>query len=537
MFETISKGFRDITHRFKGTRELTEENINDALKDIRASLLEADVNYHVVKRFLNAVKERSLGEVVKVKAKDRSGQVLKASPGQHFIKICQEELEALMGPVDEQVLRLATEGPTKIMLVGLQGSGKTTTAAKLAFWLKDRHQARPLLVAGDVYRPAAIKQLQVLGEQIGVHVYADPEADPVDICLDAIDFAAENHHDFIIFDTAGRLAVDDVLMGELEEIVEESEPENTLLVCDAMIGRDAVNTAVQFNERLDLDGFIMTKLDGDARGGAALSIKEVTGKPIKFIGEGEQMDRLKEFRPDGLSSRILGFGDIVDIMMDFDRIVDEEKAEADAEDMLSGNFNFHHFMEQINTIQKMGSLRDVLERMPFFSGMADKLTVDDYELVRIKSMIESMTEKERRNPDLMYAKGRQTRVAKGSGRQVKDVVDLMQRFAAMREMMGRLGQNTGWMSKIPGLKHVDAYRQMKNMDLNEIFGSIMQQAAMPGMPGMPGMGQQPMLPPGLPRGYTPPGFKGQMVRQSPVEKDKTKKKRKLARKARKQGKK
>ncbi|MDX9722866.1 MAG: signal recognition particle protein [Myxococcota bacterium] len=530
MFETISKGFQNIKHRLHGTRELNEDNIEDVLKDIRASLLEADVNFHVVKRFLAAVKQRALGEVVRLKVKDASGKMVNVTPAQHFIKICQEELVALMGPVEEQVLRTAPSGPTKIMMVGLQGSGKTTTAAKLAYWLMENRAAKPLLVAADVYRPAAIRQLQVLGETLKVPVYTEADADPVDICIEAVDFAKENGHDYVIFDTAGRLAVDDVLMSELEEIVEETKAENTFLVCDAMIGRDAVNTAVQFNERLDLDGFILTKLDGDARGGAALSIKEVTGKPIRFIGEGEQIDRLKEFRPDGLASRILGFGDIVDLMMDFERLVDEEQAEADAMDMLSGNFNFHHFLEQIETIQKMGSLRELMERMPFFSSIADKINVDDYELIRIKSLIQSMTEKERLRPDLMYSKGRQLRVARGSGRDTKEVADLMNRFSAMKEMMSRLGQNAGWMSKIPGLREVDAYRQMKNMDLNEVFGSIMQTATTPQM-------QQPMmaLPPGLPRGYTPPGFKGQMARQAP--KDKVKKKRKLARKARKEGRK
>lgn len=532
MFETISKGFRSIKHRFQGTTELTEDNIDEALKDIKASLLEADVNFYVVKRFLERVKERALGEVVRVKVKKKDGETVTATPGQHFIRICQEELESLMGPVDEQIMVLSDKPPTKIMLVGLQGSGKTTTCAKLAWWLIENYKAKPLLVAGDVYRPAAVRQLQILGEQVGVPVYSEAEGDPVEICKKAVLYAKENRRDFIIFDTAGRLAVDDVLMSELEEIVDETRPENIFLVCDSMIGRDAVNTAEQFNQRLPLGGFIMTKLDGDARGGAALSIKEVTGKPIKFIGEGEQIDKLKEFRPDGLASRILGFGDIVDVMMDFEKLVDEQKAEKDAEQILSGNFNFHHFLDQINTIQQMGSLRDLFERMPFFSGMADKINVDDYELVRIKSMIHSMTEQERLNPDLMEVKSRQLRVARGSGRKVQDVDDLMNRFRAMREMMGRLGQNTSWMSKIPGLRQFDQFRQLRSMDLNDVFGSIMEQAtSMPGGPGMmPGM----QLPPGLPRGYTPPGYKGPTLGgRGPKDRDKARKKRKLARKARK----
>ena len=519
MFETISKGFRDISQRMRGVRELNESNIDDALRAIRASLLEADVNYHVVKRFLNSVKERAIGEEVRVSIKDSEGKVHKVTPGQHFIKICQEELESLMGPVDEEPIKMG-KTPTKIMLVGLQGSGKTTTAAKLAYWLKAQYKAKPVMVAGVVYRPAAATQLQVLGESIGVDVYTRPDADPVDICKEGIEYARKNGCDFVIFDTAGRLAVDDVLMSELSEIAEETQPENILLVCDSMIGRDAVNTAVQFNEKLNLHGFIMTKLDGDARGGAALSIKEVTGKPIRFIGEGEQVEKLKIFRPEGLASRILGFGDIVDIMVDFERVVDEERAQKDALEMLSGKFDFHHFLAQLEMIQKMGSLRGIMERMPFFSGMSDKINIDENEIIRIKSMIQSMTEKERRDPDLMFARSRQVRVAKGSGHTVKEVGELMQRFSLMRNMMGRLGTNTSWLNKIPGLGQLNSLRQLSNMDFSELFGSMMDSA-------MPQMDPQQMLQ-GLPRGYTPPGFQGNMMARPPLTKEQ-KQKRKLAR--------
>ena len=524
MFETISKGFRDISQRMRGVRELNASNINEALKAIRASLLEADVNYHVVKRFLERVKDRAIGEEVRVKVTDAQGNVHKVTPGQHFIKICQEELENLMGPVDPEPVKMAEKAPTKVMLVGLQGSGKTTTAAKLAFWLMEQYKAKPLLVAGDVYRPAAVKQLQVLGESLKVPVYFRDNADPVDICTEAIDYARKNGCDFVIFDTAGRLAVDDILMSELSEIAEETKPENIFLVCDAMIGRDAVNTAVQFNEKLDLDGFIMTKLDGDARGGAALSIKEVTGKPIRFIGEGEQVEKLKIFRPAGLSSRILGFGDIVDIMIDFERVVDEERAQKDAYDMLSGDFNFHHFLEQLNMIQKMGSVRDIMERMPFFSGMSDKVNIDESEITRIKAMIQSMTEAERRQPDLMKSRSRQMRVAKGSGLTLKHVTDLMQRFELMRTMMGRLGSNTSWLSKIPGLAQLNSLRQLSNMDFSEIFGSMVESALPQPDPSQ--------MYAGLPRGYTPPGFQGNMMAREKLTKEQ-KQKRKLARESRK----
>lgn len=523
MFETISKGFRDISQRMRGVRELNESNIDEALRAIRASLLEADVNYHVVKRFLESVKSRAIGEEVRVSVKDAQGAVHKVTPGQHFIKICQEELEKLMGPVDDQPVKMAPNPPTKIMLVGLQGAGKTTTAAKLAFWLKEQYNAKPLMVSCDVYRPAAAKQLAVLGDSMDVPVYFRENADPVDICKEGIARAQKSGCDFVIFDTAGRLAVDDLLMSELTEISEETKPENIFLVCDAMIGRDAVNTAVQFNEKLNLDGFIMTKLDGDARGGAALSIKEVTGKPIRFIGEGEKIEKLKLFRPEGLSSRILGFGDIVDIMIDFERVVDEERAQKDAMEMLSGEFNFHHFLEQLNMIQKMGSVRDIMERMPFFSGLSDKVQIDEREITRIKAMIQSMTEKERLHPDLMLNRSRQVRVANGSGLTLKHVTDLMQRFQLMRNMMGRLGSNTSWLSKIPGLAQINSLRQLSNMDFSELFGSMVE-SAMPQDPSQ--------LLSGLPRGYTPPGFHGNMMARQPLTKEQ-KQKRKLARESRK----
>ncbi len=533
MFETISKGFRSINQRFRGVRELTEANVDEALVDIRASLLEADVNYRVVKSFLKSVKSRALGEEVLVSYKTSDGNVHRVTPAQHFTKICQEELEQLMGPVDEEPIKVSAKAPTKIMLVGLQGSGKTTTAAKLAYWLIQKYQARPMLVAGDVYRPAAIKQLQVLGQQIDVPVFTAEDIDPVDLCKNAIEAARQQNRDFLIYDTAGRLAVDDVLMTELEEIAQETATDNILLVTDAMIGRDAVNTAVEFNERLQIDGFIMTKLDGDARGGAALSIKAVTGVPIRFIGEGEQVEKLKIFRPDGLSSRILGMGDIVDVMMDFENVVDQDRAEKDAMEMLQGNFNYHHFLEQLNMIQRMGSLRDIMDRMPFFSGMSDQVNLDDSQITSIRAKIQSMTEKERLNPDLMKARSRQARVAKGSGHSIREVEELTQRFNAMQKMMQRLGNNQGWMSKIPGLKQLDAMRQMKNMDMNDLFGSMLGSALEPDPSEMASM--MPPMPRGMPKGYTPPGFRGQMPKRSSSAT--SKKKRKLARNARKKNRK
>src|SRR5262249_49624824 len=357
MFETLTRGFRAAKQRLQGRAELSPEIVDEALREVRLSLLEADVEFKVVKAFLERVKEKTIGLSVDLKAKSTEHGVVRVTPDQHFVKICQDELIALMGPVDTTI-RTAKRGPTGIMMVGLQGSGKTTTVGKLARYLEKKHK-KPCLVAADVYRPAAIQQLQVLGEQLEMPVFADVESkDPVDICARAVGRAHTSGRDVVIFDTAGRLAIDEPLMQELANIDQRVEPANIFLVCDAMIGQSAVETAKAFNERLDLDGIILTKLDGDARGGAALSIKEVTGKPIKFLGMGEALDKLEEFRPEGLASRILGMGDIVGLMQEFEEVVDAEKAEQDAIRMLKGKFDMGDFLEQIRVIQKMGSLKD-----------------------------------------------------------------------------------------------------------------------------------------------------------------------------------
>jgi signal recognition particle subunit SRP54 len=324
MLETISKGFRTVKHRFQGKRELTEENIDEALRDIRVSLLEADVDFKVVRQFIAAVKEKAVGEVVRVEVKAGSGEKIKVNPGDHFINLCHQELQGLMGPVDT-TLKFGA-GVTKIMMVGLQGSGKTTTTGKLARMLVEKGR-KPLLVAADIYRPAAVDQLKVLGQRLNIPVYHEPNQSPPHICQAAVDFARAKGRDIVIFDTAGRLAIDEALMGELDEIKKRTRPDNILLVVDSMIGQDAVRTAKTFDERIGISGFIMTKLDGDARGGAALSIKAVTGKPIKFLGMGEGLEALEEFRPEGLAGRIMGFGDVVGLMSDFQKVVDEETAE------------------------------------------------------------------------------------------------------------------------------------------------------------------------------------------------------------------
>lgn len=494
MFETVQAGFRNAKHLLQGKRTLTEENIEEALKSIRVSLFQADVNYKVAKRFISRVKEKALGEVVEVKVK-HGGEKLKLDPGDRFIKICHDELEELMGPeADEIGFNDPKDGPTKMMLVGLQGSGKTTTAAKLARWLTHHHERRPMLVAADVYRPAAIEQLRVLGEQVSVPVYSEGQGNPPELCKEAVREAVLTNRDVVIFDTAGRLAVDDLLMGELEEIVNATQPEYIYLVCDAMIGQDAVNTAAEFNERLDLSGFIMTKLDGDARGGAALSIKEVTGKPIAFVGMGEGVDTLQEFHPEGLASRILGFGDIIGMVDRMENIIDQkeiEDREKDAERMLRGDFDFVDFLEQVKLIRKMGSLGDLLQMMPFGDKLPKGFKVDETEFLRIESMILSMTNDERRQPELVLnSVTRQRRIGLGSGRTEDDVKALTQRFRAMREMLKALGAGSGGlMSKIPGLKQLSQMKQMKNMNLEEVFGADFFGGGAPGAnPLNPGVG-------------------------------------------------
>jgi signal recognition particle subunit SRP54 len=448
LLENLTKGFKSATERFRGVRELSEDNVDEALRDVRMSLLEADVDFGVVKDFLSKVKDRSLGEKVRTQTKDARGRKVRVSPGQHFVAICEQELTDLMGPVDPSLEK--SDGLVSVMLIGLQGVGKTTVAAKLANHMKKRGR-RPLLVAADVYRPAAVKQLQTLGESIGIPVYAGGEGDlPPQICRDAAKKAKNDGRDAILYDTAGRLAIDDELMSELEQIVESVEPANTLLVCDALMGRDAVNVAEAFKQRLALDGVVLTKLDGDARGGAALAVKAVTGVPIKFIGTGEAVDRLEEFRPEGLASRILGMGDIVGLVQDFEAVVDEKQAEEDAERILKGKFTLDDLVTQLKTIQKLGPLREVFAKMPGMGGFADQ--VDEKELVKVKAMIGSMTPAERRGPDIVE-KSRAERIARGSGRKPKEVHDLINRFEQMRALMQQLGSGGGGglLSKIPGM--------------------------------------------------------------------------------------
>ncbi len=453
MLEGITQGFKSARNKLRGKAEITESGIQEALNDVRLSLLEADVALPVVKSFLETVKASTLGSVENVRGKGKDGSIKKRSPADIFVKACYDELVSLMGPEDSQIA--LPQGPATLMMVGLQGTGKTTTTAKLAkHFIKQGR--KPMLVGADIYRPAAIEQLRVLGEQLGIPVHADPSISPPELCAQAKQKAKEWQRDLILLDTAGRLAIDDELMAELASIKERTRPDSILLVADAMMGQDAVRTSLEFDQKLSIDGFIMTKLDGDARGGAALSIKAITGKPIKFLGMGEKLDNLEAFRPEGLASRILGMGDIVGLVQDFEEHVDMEDAEQDAERMLSGKFTFDDFLKQIQMMRKMGSISSLLEKLP---GMGDMMPagakVDDNEFVKLEAMVQSMTPAERKRPKLIEkSASRQTRIAKGSGRSVQELKDLVQRFNMMKQMMQAVGMQPGLMSRLPGFKDI-----------------------------------------------------------------------------------
>jgi signal recognition particle subunit SRP54 len=546
MLETVAKGFRSARNKLKGRTEITPEVVDEALRDIRVSLLEGDVAFDVVKRFVARVREKAVGEVVDTKVRTEKG-LMRVSPQDHFVKICHDELEALMGPVDTS-LRNAERGPTGIMMVGLQGSGKTTTTGKLANrFLKEGK--KPLLVAADIYRPAAVDQLKVLGEKLGVPVFHEPGVQPPELCRRALEHAQREKANVVLYDTAGRLAIDDTLMSELEEIKRAVSPQNILLVCDAMIGQDAVRTAAEFDRRLALDGFILTKLDGDARGGAALSIKEVTGKPIKFLGMGESMDRLEEFRPEGLASRILGFGDIVGLVKDFEQHVDQEQAEKDAEKILSGDFTLDDFVSQIRLVKKMGPLGELMEKFPLFGELPEGFQFDDKHLNRIVAMVDSMTVRERQRPDLL-TESRIKRVAKGSGRTDKDVRDLLKQFNTMREVMRQVGDAPGLLSRLPGIKQLFQLRKLKGQGMEDVLGKdaggVERALGGGGVDPAALAGQMA----GLPKGYTPRMPAGAMARarlmgyapeaiggESEADRERRKKKRKQERQARKKARK
>ena len=440
MFDVLSQGFESAVLKLKGQARLNEDNLGPALREVRSSLLQADVSLEVVKDFLDRVKAKSLGEVVRLK--DPTGRMVTLTPQDHFIKACYDELVDLMSAGD-QALALAGK-PTVILMVGLQGSGKTTTTGKLARKLQ-REGHKPLLVAADIYRPAAVDQLMVLGRKLSVPVFAIKGMKPVDLCKAAMHQAKSVGKDVVIIDTAGRLAVDDTLMTELEEIKAAVNPHEILFVADAMIGQDAVRTAAEFDRRLGFTGFVLTKLDGDARGGAALSIKAVTGKPVKLLGQGEELDRLEVFRPEGLAQRILGFGDVVGLMQDFEKHVDQATAEKSVDKLMSGAFGYDDFGEQMKMLRRMGPLREIFARIPMMGNMLKQIPAeafDEREMDRTLAIIQSMTRQERARPDVLNP-SRMRRVARGCGRSEQDVRDLHQRFLQARQMMKQMGQMMG----------------------------------------------------------------------------------------------
>jgi signal recognition particle subunit SRP54 len=499
MFDALAKGFKNARNRLAGLTELSEQNVETALREVRLSLLEADVELGVVKSFLARVKDKALGEVVRTRGKGRDGQTVKVAASDVFIKICHDELVAFMSSSTGPALVFAPKGaPTGVMMVGLQGSGKTTTCAKLALWLqKESH--KPLLVAADMQRPAAVEQLQILGETIGIPVFNVAGATPLEICRQGLAHARAAKHDVVVYDTAGRLAIDAALMGELADIKSAIEPENVLLVVDAMIGQDAVKTSKSFHDLLGLTGVVLTKLDGDARGGAALSVKEVTGAPVRFVGLGETLDKFEEFRAEGMASRVLGMGDVVGLMKDFEQVVDEKDAAEKAMKMLEGQFSLDDFLEQVRMIQKMGSIKDLIAKMP---GMGDMLPpgadIDDKELVRIEAIIQSLTKFERKDPyALIREPTRVKRISKGSGQPAPQVEELVQKFLFMKQMMEGLGQNMGMMGRVPGMKNVAMARQLKKQMAQG--GGGFPGMGLPGMPGfgLPGMGFPGMGMPGM----------------------------------------
>ena len=440
MFESIAKKFQDISRRLFAPGHLSEKNIQEGLREIRTALLEADVNYKVAKELIERIKEKAVGE-----------QVLRSiTPGQQIIKIFSDELTALMGPVDHS-LRRAPKRPTIIMMVGLQGSGKTTTCAKMARYLLAKNH-KPLLVAADIQRPAAIEQLTILGEQLAVPVFSQPKLPPPKICKQAIPFAEKNGCDTVILDTAGRLHIDEQLMAELKAINKLVHPENIFLVCDAMTGQDAVNSAKEFNSQLEIDGVVLTKLDGDARGGAALSIKAVTGKPIKFIGVGEKLDRLEEFHPERMSSRILGMGDVVSLVEKAESVIDQEKAEEMQQKFLDATFTLEDFLDQFQNIKKMGGLGELLGMLPGGIGpQFQSLNIEDKQVAHVEAIIYSMTPDERQDPEMIDGK-RRARIARGSGTSVQEVNMLLKQFRQMRNAMRNLGKFGGMLGNlIPGL--------------------------------------------------------------------------------------
>ena len=431
MFENLSDKLESVFKKLKGHGKLTEKNIEEGLREVRMALLEADVHFRVVKQFIADIKIRALGQDV----------LASLTPGQQIVKIVNEQLTELMGSRHE-ALDLTGSRPVAVMLVGLQGSGKTTTAGKLAIYLRDNGH-KPYLVPADVYRPAAIDQLTKLGDQLSVPVFASQtDMDPVDICLEARVAAQMAGCDTLLLDTAGRLHIDESLMAELAQIKDAVKPSDILLVADAMTGQDAVNIAQSFNEVLDIGGIVLTKTDGDARGGAALSIKAVTGKPIKFVGTGEKLTQLEAFHPDRMASTILGMGDVLTLIEKAQAVVDEKKAAELEKKLRKSQFTLEDFRDQLVQVRKMGSLSDLLQMIPGMSKVKQMkhMDVDDGELVKIEAIINSMTRKERNHHAIING-SRRKRIAKGSGTRVQDVNSLLKNYTQVMKMMKKMNKS------------------------------------------------------------------------------------------------
>jgi signal recognition particle subunit SRP54 len=429
MFEGIQKGLSEALKKLRGRGRLTEGNIRDGMAEVRRALLDADVNFTVANEFMQRVTEKAVGQAV----------LRSLDPSEQIVRVVYEELVNLMGPVDHN-FHFAKDRPTVIMLCGLQGSGKTTTAGKLALTLRERGRT-PLLVAADLQRPAAVDQLKVLGEQIKVPVYNEAAASPVDVCRNAVAHARKTLHDTIILDTAGRLHIDEMPMDELKQIDRQARPDEVYLVVDAMTGQDAVHSAKAFNDALDLNGVIMTKLDGDARGGAALSIKEITKVPIKFIGVGEKLDRLEEFHPERMAQRILGQGDLIGLIEKVGRVqqqLSQEEIEKQQKKLAAGDFTLDDFRKQFEQIAKLG-MRDMISRMPGMGDMIPEGEDPEEALGRIQGMIDSMTKEERRNPDIIDI-SRRRRIAVGSGTEPHEIKQFITQFDQVRMIMRQMAK-------------------------------------------------------------------------------------------------
>jgi len=423
MFESLGDRLQNVVSKIKGYGKITEENISEITREIRLALLEADVNYQVVKEFINNVKQKALGEEVAKSLK----------PGEQFVKIVKDELVELLGG-EKKDLNI-NGNPATLMLVGLQGSGKTTTIAKLANHLRKKYKKKPLLVACDVYRPAAIDQLKQLGRELNIEVYDEGQGNPVEISKNAIEYAKSNNYDYVLIDTAGRLHIDTELMDELKNINSNISPNEIILVLDSMTGQDAINVIQGFNEMLPLTGAILTKLDGDTRGGAALSIRHLTNIPIKFIGVSEKMDGLEEFYPDRMATRILGMGDIMTMLEKAESVIDEEVALKTAKKLQKGDFDLEDFLDQFHQIKKLGPLENLIKMIPGAKKMGlNDIQINPKDIAHIEAIIYSMTKEERRNPSILKA-SRKIRIAKGSGRSVEEVNRLLKQFEEMKKMM------------------------------------------------------------------------------------------------------